>query len=80
VARPQEFSIIIRPDGKIILDMNGVRETSYLRILEFLEETVGPVRELEVTPSDPPERHLRPTVEEAEQETQQLRLGRKDKA
>lgn len=76
VARPQEFSITIRPDGKIILDMNGVRETSYRRIIEFLEETVGPVSELEVTPSDPPERHICPTVEEEEQETRQLRLGK----
>jgi hypothetical protein len=73
VAKPKEFTIVIEPDGRIILDVGGMQETSYKRILEYLEETVGPVRLVDVSPSDPPQRHLQ-AVHEDEEETRQLRL------
>jgi hypothetical protein len=75
VAKPKEFTIVIEPDGRIILDVGGMQETSYKRILEYLEETVGPVRLVEVSPSDPPQRHLQPVHEDEDaQERRELRI------
>lgn len=74
MAKPQEFTITIDKDGQIILDMNGVREKSFKRILELLEETVGPVRVVEVTPGDPPQRRLHP--QEQEEEASEVKMAR----
>ena len=52
MAHPEEFTITIEPDGRIILDGQGMHETSYRRILELLEATVGPVT-LEEAPAPP---------------------------
>lgn len=47
MSRKEEFDVIITPDGKIRLDFRGMKEESYRRILEVLQETVGPVEPLE---------------------------------
>lgn len=43
MARPEEFKITIDKDGRIHLDFRGMEESSYRRILEALQEAVGPV-------------------------------------
>jgi hypothetical protein len=58
MSRPEEFTIHIEADGRIILDGRGMEETSYRRILELLRETIGPARPLALDRSDPPGRHL----------------------
>ena len=60
MAEPEEFTIHIEPDGRIVLDGAGMHETSFRRIIQLLEETVGPVRQLDVS-TDPPGMHLNPT-------------------
>jgi hypothetical protein len=57
MSRPQEFTIHIEPDGRIVLDGRQMEDASYRRILELLQDTVGPARPLEVE-GDPPERYL----------------------
>ncbi|MCL5269573.1 MAG: DUF2997 domain-containing protein [bacterium] len=61
MAKPEEFTIHIEPDGRIILEAEGLREESYRRIIAFLEETVGPVQQLEVA-GDPPTTHIHPAT------------------
>ncbi len=80
MSQPEEFQITIEPDGRIILDGRGLHETSYRRILELLEATVGPVQELQRAPGEPPATALhRPAVKsEAELDTDELRLERGD--
>lgn len=73
MASPQEFTVTILPDGRIVLDMNGIQETSYRRILEMLQETVGPAHLVEMLPGDPPQPHLNTTAVNEEEE-RQLRL------
>ena len=58
MAKPEEFTIRIEPDGRIVLERGDVQETAWRRIVQLLEETVGPGREIEVAPEDPPTRHL----------------------
>jgi hypothetical protein len=65
VVKPEEFTIRIEPDGRVIFQGEGLQETSYSRILELLQETVGPVREIEAAPGDPPTRILRPGTDHA---------------
>lgn len=77
MVKPRDFSITIMPDGKIVLELDGQKETDYRRILEFLQETVGPVQALELAPADPPERRLRPALTEEEQEAEKIRLGKR---
>lgn len=77
MAKPRDFSITIRPDGQIVLEVDGQQETAYKRILEFLEETVGPAQALELAPADPPERRLNQLAAEAEREAEKLRLGKR---
>lgn len=74
-ARPEEFTIHIEPDGRIILDGQGMRETNFRRIIELLEETVGPVQQLEVSPSDPPERLVHSTQQTEDEELHRTRIG-----
>ena len=62
VAKPEEFTVRIEPDGRIILEVEGLEETSYRRILELLEETVGPVRQIEAAGGEPPTRHIHPAA------------------
>ena len=57
MAQPEEFTIHIEPDGRIVLEGEGLSETSYRKIIELLEETIGPVREIQLSPQDPPRRH-----------------------
>jgi hypothetical protein len=47
MAKPEEFKFTIDKDGKILLDFRGMEEASYRRILELLQETVGPAEALE---------------------------------
>ena len=78
VVKPEEFTIRIEPDGRVILQADGLQETSYRRILELLEETVGPVREIEAAPGDPPALLLRPATDHAtsSEEEDQIHLDR----
>lgn len=64
------------PDGRIVLDMNGIQETSYRRILDLLSETVGPAQVVEMLPSDPPQPHLSAAAAQAEEERQVRLEGR----
>jgi hypothetical protein len=64
MSQPEEFTIHIEPDGRIILDGAGMHETSYRRILELLEETVGPVRHLDAS-EEPPSTHVHPVKRSA---------------
>jgi hypothetical protein len=53
VNQPEEFKIHIEPDGRIIIEGAGLEGASYRRILDFLAETVGPVRDIaDADPSD----------------------------
>ena len=54
MAKPEEFEVIIDKDGRIRLDMRGMSAESYRRIVEVLQETVGPVQEVESEEDDPP--------------------------
>lgn len=54
MAKPEEFEVIIDKDGRIRLDMRGMSAESYRRIVEVLNETVGPVQEVESEEDDPP--------------------------
>jgi len=77
VAKPEEFIVHIEPDGRIVLDGAGLHEESYRRIVALLEETVGPVREIELAPNDPPTRHLHPFTEKEGAHVARLELGQK---
>lgn len=76
MAKPEEFVVQIEPDGKIVLEMNGVREESMQRIMQLLQETVGPTQELEQAPGDPPQRRLSAQHEDEAQDEDTLRLER----
>lgn len=56
MSRPEEFTIHIEPDGRIVFDSGGMTETSYKRILELLADTVGPVQP--IADEAPPERRI----------------------
>ena len=58
MARPEEYIIHIDADGRITLDGKDIHETSWRRIVDLLEETVGPVRHVQVNPEDPPRPRL----------------------
>lgn len=47
MAKPEEFKFTIDKDGKIQLDFRGMEESSYRRILEMLQDMVGPVETVE---------------------------------
>ena len=72
MATPEEFTIRIEPDGRIILDGKGMHETSYQRIVELLGEAVGPIHQLDVKPGDPPGRYLHPIAREEEEKRNQV--------
>ena len=72
MAQPEEFKIHIEPDGRVIFESGtGMQETSWRRVIELIEETVGPVVEVKTDPSDPPRIYLAPQV----QPQQKLRNG-----
>jgi hypothetical protein len=58
MSRPEEFTIQIEPDGRVIFKSGELEESSYRRILELLEETVGPAQAVEAGQADPPRRSL----------------------
>ena len=58
MAKPEEFTIHIEPDGRIILNEETMRTVSMKELLQLLEETVGPSHVIELAPEDPPTRHL----------------------
>jgi hypothetical protein len=80
MAQPEEFKIRIEPDGRIVLDAPGMHETSYRRIIEFLEATVGPAHQVEAAPLDPPSRHLHSAAraDETEAESARQELGQRE--
>ena len=47
MSTPEEFEVVIGKDGRIRLDFRGMNEESYRRIVQVLEETVGPAEALE---------------------------------
>ena len=78
MSRPEEFTIRIEPDGRIVLDAGELQESSYRRILELLAETVGPVQPLDAEQADPPRRFIRDSrTRQAEQSSSpfDLKLG-----
>lgn len=77
MAKPEEFKIRIEPDGRIILNIDGMEESSYRRILELLEETVGPVSEVNIEPGDPPSRHIHPHAETGSSQAPHIELDQK---
>lgn len=56
MARREEFKVTIDKDGRIHLDFRGMEESSYRRILEALQESVGPVEaaDTQFDEADPP--------------------------
>lgn len=48
MAIPEEFEVVIGADGKIRLDFRGMSVESYRRIVEVLQETVGPAEALDI--------------------------------
>lgn len=72
--KPDEFTVRIEPDGRILFETEGLEETSYRRIVEYLEETVGPVRTLEVEPGDPPRRFLTTRTDTQREDERQINL------
>ena len=74
MARPEEFEITIDADGRIVLNFNGMTETSYRRIVEVLRETVGPIEslELEAEEGDPPQVNLRKAQDQTEDESKKI--------
>lgn len=48
MAEIEEFEVTIDRDGRIRLDFRGMSESSYRRIVEVLQETVGPVERLDL--------------------------------
>ncbi len=71
MARPEEFTFTIDKDGKIQLDFRGMEESSYRRILEMLQEMVGPTEAVEAQSdeAEPPGvyEHRKSTTEEQEE-------------
>ena len=43
----EEFSMRIRPSGEIILELEGLADHRIRDLLEYIEETLGPVRIIE---------------------------------
>lgn len=54
MGRPEEFRFTIDKDGRIQLDFRGMEEASYRRILQMLEEMVGPVEAAEAQAEEAP--------------------------
>lgn len=65
---PEEFTLTIMPDGRILFQGAGVEETDYKRILEFLEEMIGPVTPGEGPPENPGRLFTQPGTQEEELE------------
>jgi hypothetical protein len=64
VATPEEFEVIIDKDGRIRLNFRGMCETSYRRIVEVLQETVGPAEAAEIGAEEAAPPRVRETREE----------------
>ena len=60
MAKPEEFIIHINPDGRVVFDGREMEESSYRRIVELLEATIGPTHTIDTPPAPPPGRHFRP--------------------
>lgn len=65
---PEEFTLTIMPDGRIVFDGAGMQETNYRRILDLLEDTVGPVAHEEGPPENPGRLYAQPAQGEQELE------------
>lgn len=79
MAKPEEFIVTIGPDGRIILDFRGMTEESYRRIVETLQETVGPVERIEVQADQSPPGGVREldSAKIKEEEKAELKLGQR---
>lgn len=77
MAKPEEFKFTIDKDGKIVLDFRGMEEASYRRILQLLEETVGPTEaaEAQADEASPPGVYERKRAQTGEQEELKNRGG-----
>ena len=74
MSKPEEFKIHIDDEGRIRMDFRGMKPSSYRRIIEMLEETVGPVSIPDLGEDEPPrvlESHQEKT--DASEETQHIR-------
>ena len=60
MAEREEFKIKIRKDGRIEVDFRGMKIESYRRMVELMEEMVGPVRQIdeETEEAQPPREGL----------------------
>ena len=77
LAKPEEFRITIRPDGKIELDFRGMEISSYRRIVELLQETVGPLEaaDTEAEEGTPPGVHRAKEKKADQADEQDLKQG-----
>lgn len=64
MAKPEEFTIHIEPDGRILVEGRTLQEMPYRRLAEWLEETVGPVHHIDFEAGDPPRAHVRPASDQ----------------
>lgn len=73
MAKPEEFKFTIDKDGRVHLDFRGMEESSYRRILELLQETVGPTEAVEAQrdEAEPPGVYEQRRI--AEEEREELR-------
>lgn len=60
----EDFSMRILPTGEIILELDGLPEKRIRDLLEYIEETLGPVRIINTGGEDDGGVRLRPISEE----------------
>jgi len=72
-AQPEEWTFHIEPDGRIVMDGVDLDNASLRRLIEHLEETVGPVREVAAQEGDPPRRFITPDRHHTEDEHQEIK-------
>lgn len=60
----EEFSMRILPTGEIILELDGLPEKRIRDLLDYIEETLGPVRIIETSDEDGGSIRLRPMTGE----------------
>lgn len=73
MAKPEEFKFTIDKDGRVRLDFRGMEESSYRRILELLQESVGPTESVEAQSDEAEPPGVYEQRKKAEEEREELR-------
>lgn len=73
MAKSEEFKFTIDKDGRVKLDFRGMEESSYRRIVEMLQEMVGPVEAEEAQRDEAEPPGVYEQRKKMEQEQEELR-------